>query len=447
MGRPSRVPRRAARYVTSIITRPPASVNGNLAAACELPHVPGMRALVYAVGLAATSCSSRPDVVTARQLPAAVKAQAAQVVAANTQLALAVYHQLPGGNALFSPFSISTAFAMLDAGAAADTDSELRQAMQQTLPTSTLQTVFGALLTSLGTGRSYDNYTLVTADRLFGQQGEPFEATFLDITKTTYQSELVQLDFAGGPSAALATINEWASTETGGKVATLFPTGSITGATLLVLASANVFQGKWATAFDASATANTSFAVDGQAAVSVPMMHSDPRATCSLASLAGGTLVLLPFGGGDLSFMALVPTQAGGLAALEDGLTTETLTAAVAAAVPHTACTVTLPKFTINASLSLKAIMTTLGAADAFTANAADFSGIDGAMDLYVQDAFHDALVTVDEQGTEASGSGSGSGQTVVQVDHSFAYGIYDNVTGSLLFFGRMLDPSLAPPL
>jgi hypothetical protein len=145
MGRPPTVPRRAARLCdfdhrdaasecqrkTVSRGQPCRHTRGStwvLAAERELHHVPGMRALAYSLGLLATACSSRPDVLAARQLPASVKADAAQVVAANTQLAVALYHQLPGGNTIFSPFSISTAFAMLDAGAAQDTDSQLRQA-------------------------------------------------------------------------------------------------------------------------------------------------------------------------------------------------------------------------------------------------------------------------------------------------------------------------------
>jgi serpin B len=404
-----------------------------------------MRALAYTVGLVATACSSRPDVLVARELPASVRADAEAVVASNTQFAIDVYRELPGGNTIFSPFTISTAFAMLDAGAAGDTDTQLRQILHFSLPTDTLQTAFGALLTSIDVGRGYDNYTLATADRLFGQQGEMFLPAYLTVTKTDFQAELQALDFSTNPDGSLTTINDWVSTQTDGKIPTLFPPGSIDAGTLLALANAILFEGKWPTPFDASLTADAQFAVDGQQPVTVPMMHSD-AISFSLAAVPGGTLALVPFAGGDLSFMVLLPNAAGGLAALEDGLTGQVLVNAAASAQRQSNCAVSMPKFTLPASFTLTTIMSTLGAPDAFTEGAADFFGIDGAMDLFVQKAFHDASITVDEQGADAAattGGGSGS-QTVLQVDHSFAYGIYDNVTGSVLLFGRMLDPSQA---
>ena len=85
--------------------------------------------------LAAAGCTtSKPDVLIARQLPAAIAADAATVVASNNQFACDFYGQLAPGNSFFSPFSISTALAMLDAGAAGQTDTELRNTLHFTLP-------------------------------------------------------------------------------------------------------------------------------------------------------------------------------------------------------------------------------------------------------------------------------------------------------------------------
>ena len=403
--------------------------------------------------LVVAGCSSRPDVLVARELPAAERANAASVVASNYQFAVDLYHQLPAGNSFFSPFSISTAFAMLDAGAAGETDSQLREVLQLTLAGNTLNAAYGALLASLDTGRGYGNYTLATADRLFGQTGEPFVPGFLDITKNNYEAELQQLDFTN-PSAATATIDQWVSSQTDGKIPMLFPAGSLNPSTRLVLANAILFKGTWHTPFDPSQTGPGSFAVDGGSAVTVPMMDA-VDVSLSTAAIPGGTLALLPFQGGDLSFLVLLPSAPGGLAALEANLSAATLTQWIASATAHDGWTVEMPKFTLPTSFSLNAIMQALGAPDAFTQGVANFSGIDGAMDLSVGLALHDAWITVDEQGAEAAGAtgigggGGGGGpppSNDLDVAQSFDFGIYDNVTGSLLFFGHMVDPSLAPP-
>ena len=85
----------------------------------------------------------------------------------------------------------------------------------------------------------------------------------------------------------------------------------------------------------------------------------------------------------------------------------------------------------------------------AFDPQTADFSGMDGARDLFIMEAYHQAFVQVDEVGTEAAGaSGITIGATAEPVggtflaNHPFLFLIRDNVTGSVLFLGRVVDPS-----
>jgi serpin B len=95
-------------------------------------------------------------------------------------------------------------------------------------------------------------------------------------------------------------------------------------------------------------------------------------------------------------------------------------------------------------------LLKNLGVATAFDPTMADFAGIDGKTDLFVQDAIHKATITVDEEGAEAAAAtgisvGGASGETdqpMLIADHSFALAIYDNVTGSILFLGRVQDPT-----
>jgi serpin B len=76
----------------------------------------------------------------------------------------------------------------------------------------------------------------------------------------------------------------------------------------------------------------------------------------------------------------------------------------------------------------------------------ADFSGMDGTRDLFIDDVYHKAFISVDEAGTEA-----GAATAVVmaralpetlRIDHPFIYLIRDTETNSVLFLGEVLDPS-----
>jgi serpin B len=403
-----------------------------LVAACDGAHAP----------------TPSQEVLTARQLPAAIQADATAVVQANNQFACDLYTKLAtgDGNLFFSPFSISTALAMVDAGAAGTTDAELRQTLGFTLPGDRLHAAYGALLHSLDTGRGFGAYTLATADRLFGQQGFAFQPAFLAITKDDYGAELQPVDFIGDAEAARTTINQWVSDQTDAKIPELFGAGSLDSSTRLALANAILFKGTWQTQFKPADTSNAPFARADGTSVTAPLMSKQD--SIATASIPGGRLGILPFRGQDLSMIILLPDAPGGLPALEAQLAGAALAQWIgAAATLGEDVEVVLPKFGVTSSFDLGGVLQALGIVSAFDPTTADLSGMDGQRDLFIQTAIHKAVVTVDEEGAEAAaatgiGVGTSSAPMPFSVDHPFLFLIYDNVTGSVLFLGRVTDPT-----
>jgi serpin B len=88
-----------------------------------------------------------------------------------------------------------------------------------------------------------------------------------------------------------------------------------------------------------------------------------------------------------------------------------------------------------------------MGMSDAF-GEKADFSGIDGTRLLYISELFHRAWGEVNEEGTEAAASTAaefrrrGPLPPIFRADHPFIFLIRDTRSGSLLFLGRLLDPT-----
>ena len=86
----------------------------------------------------------------------------------------------------------------------------------------------------------------------------------------------------------------------------------------------------------------------------------------------------------------------------------------------------------------------------AFTFPGADFSGVDDTKTLYLSQVIHEAVVTVDEKGTEAAAAaaagmvagGMPQKPTVFRADHPFLFLIRDLETGAVLFMGRVVDPT-----
>jgi serpin B len=70
--------------------------------------------------------------------------------------------------------------------------------------------------------------------------------------------------------------------------------------------------------------------------------------------------------------------------------------------------------------------------------------------DLYLSAVIHQAFVEVDEKGTEAAAAtgavvaarGIPAPPPVFRADHPFLFLIRENETGSILFMGRVVDPS-----
>ena len=107
----------------------------------------------------------------------------------------------------------------------------------------------------------------------------------------------------------------------------------------------------------------------------------------------------------------------------------------------------TMPKFNFDSSFSLKDALTALGMPIAFS-DQADFSGMTGNQDLTIADVVHKAYVAVDEQGTEAAAatgvvmSATAMMQNSLTINQPFIFVIRDIQTGSILFVGRVLNPT-----
>jgi serine protease inhibitor len=85
---------------------------------------------------------------------------------------------------------------------------------------------------------------------------------------------------------------------------------------------------------------------------------------------------------------------------------------------------------------------------DAFSDTKADFSGITGKRDLHIDHVIHQAVIDVNEEGSEAAaatavvmGIKSMSFDPVFQADHPFIFAIIHQATGLVLFLGRVADP------
>jgi serpin B len=166
----------------------------------------------------------------------------------------------------------------------------------------------------------------------------------------------------------------------------------------------------------------------------------------SYAQGDGWQAVRLPYAG-EASMLVIVP-DSGGFAGVEEQFGTELL-AQVTNSLRPADVILDMPKWESASTIDLKPPLLAAGITDLFDSGKADLSGIAASGGLFVQTAVHQANITVDEQGTEAAAAtalglaGSAAAQTVtLSIDRPFLYLIRDDVTGEILFVGRVLDPT-----
>jgi serpin B len=383
--------------------------------------------------------------------PAKAQEDRPALVEGNTRFALDLYAQLrqSEGNVAYSPYSISTALAMTRAGARGATADEMDKVLHFTLPQERLHPAAGALVRDLSAAPKgkKPNYQLTVANALWGQKNFGFLAEFRNLTRTDYGAELTEVDFVNAREEARKTINAAVEKQTNEKVKELLKPDHLTPATRLVLTNAIYFKAEWETKFPREGTREQPFQLTAERKVKVPTMAR----TAKFPYLDGDTfqVVELPYAGKDLSMLVLLPKKADGLPELEKALTAQKL-AEWHGKLREAEVLVYLPKFKMTGAFELKEVLKAMGMERAFDRNRADFSGMNGGHDLFIQNVIHQAFVDVNEEGTEAAGAtavvmglgGPPPRPVPFRADHPFVFLVRDNRSGSVLFLGRVADPT-----
>jgi serine protease inhibitor len=370
-------------------------------------------------------------------------------VAGNNAFAVALYQDLKdqSGNLIFSPFSISSGSAMTYAGARGQTGTEMAGALHFTLPQEKLHVAFGSLAARLDQVQRWNRVTLTTANSLWCQKDYPFSQKFLDLIGQRYFAEAQLVDFKSAESAR-TKINSWIQRKTKEKISSAIAPDQFTPNTKLVLCNAIYFKGKWENPFDEKNTKPGPFYLTPPESVTVPMMVRQ-KARFKATTIDDLALLELPYAGNDLSMIVLLPDAVDGLPEVEHKLTTDNLSRWIDQLVqsPQHELAVLLPRFKTTQSLDLKKELSALGVSALFSQTDADLSGMTGKPDLYISDAVHKAFIEVNESGTEAAAGTWLQAKTMgmrssFRADHPFIFLIRENQTGSILFLGRMVDPT-----
>lgn len=350
------------------------------------------------------------------------------------------------GNQFISPYSVSSAFALLYPGAAGETGAEIARVFGFDASAQVEAQQTRALADGLRAQAGGSEFTVANA--AWVERSMSLRSEYARTIRDTMGGTIEAVDFIRNQSAALRTINAWAARETRDRIPEILSEPDPTRR--LVLTNAVYFKGKWSDQFAANATRDGDFFTGASSRVPARLM----RQLTNARYFETPTFQAADFDYDDGAFALAVflPRERTGLAAFESELNGVNLTSWMdqLATAEHPRLDLTLPKVEMRSDYSLVPQLQAMGLRIAFT-EGADFSAITADEALAISDVIHKTFLAIDEEGTEAAAVTAIDMRTTsampgppppppieFKADHPFFIVLHHKPTRARLFMGRV---------
>lgn len=371
-------------------------------------------------------------------------------VDSNNVFAFTLFSKLKNRHSLFfSPFSISTAFAMAYSGANGETQEQIAHVMRFNIESDTVQVNFKKLIKSIN-DENEPGVQLEIANSVWAQKNYHFLGSYFNTVIDNYNSEIKSVDFITEPEETRQEINSWVKEKTNNKILNFFPKQSLSSSNRMVLVNACYFNCEWANAFPVKSIRKEQFfPFNKKESVNINFMNITER--YKYYEDEKFQVLEIPYKDTKMSFVIFLPLSIDSLGNDGDIFNYGYYTTAITLLKPQEV-EVSLPKFKLTQSYNLGNVLSDMGMHDAFIPNLADFSKMTGAKNLFISRVIHKSYIDVTEKGTEAVGvTGIAfsislqSKNPVIKIfnaNHPFFFVIRDNSTGSILFMGELVNPN-----
>ena len=350
----------------------------------------------------------------------------------------------PDANIVLSPSSLASGLGLAYLGARGSTAQAMAGVLHLPVTGPALAAELQARSAALR-GLSGPGVTVASSDQVWADPGLRTRASYLNAVATAYQAGVAKVPLQRDPVQAAAQIDRAIATATRGHIPQLLDGPSVHDLGW-VLTDALYLDAAWATPFDATNTKDGTFRTAGGRDVTAKFMTGGQfRRT----QAAGWTAVALPYRGGRLAMVALLPPASAGGCVLPSAAGLGAMTGALAQGAGSVTggTTVGLPKISLSTKASLKSLLGGLGLGIAFT-TAADFTGLSpDACCIGLLE--HAATLQVGEKGTVASAATAvgmtptaAEGPPQVMFDRPYLLLVTDTRTGEPLFLARVADPA-----
>lgn len=361
-------------------------------------------------------------------------------------------------NAVFSPFSVKLLLTLLYE--ASSPGSSTRQQLQAVLcerdinETRAFYEKFLVASTQANGDYEFDIGTKVFLDKMHGK----LAPEYTNLLEQSYHTKFDRVSF-NGTKATADQINTWCGKVTRGRITELVTEDTLQQ-TEMILANVLFLKASWKNSFLDEHTHDRAFEVGVNATVTTPFMRQIDLYDYADHAELGAEVLRLPYKGRQFSMNLILPHRNVSLEALAGALSTAMLNS-IADRFVREEVTVLIPKFRFNYGTLLNDALRDLGIRDIFNRNASlplltPFDDKPGKKtpEVSVSKILQKAGIEINEKGTLAfaateiqlvSKFGYDGLPIVFEANRPFLFYILDEETNTILFIGKVMDPTSSP--
>ncbi|XP_077523576.1 ipis-1-like [Amblyomma americanum] len=258
-----------------------------------------------------------------------------------------------------------------------------------------------------------------------------------------FDVDLKYVSFAEDAAGVRERANEWLRYLSAFECGDVFPEGSVSDTSSIMLASLTYLRADWKWQFRLQDTVRGAFHSAPMISRNVVMMRQSGRFPMADFDEIDATALELRYRRKDKSMVIFLPRKFDGLALLEQNLTADLLLRFLDELTDERDVIVTLPRFCAKQVIDLQETLSSMGVRDVFT-GFADLTGISGTNGYHVSQAMHCAVVCVKEKGQKLMTSEGGSEQfCMFTVNHPFMFCVVGRNPDAIFLMGSVRDVRL----
>jgi len=349
-------------------------------------------------------------------------------------------------NFVMSPISINTILAMLYSGAVRNSKQQMEDLLR--FPRG-YKDAYGRLTEVVS---RLSGVNISTANGIFTEKSLEVIKDFKRDVSCIFKGSFKSADFKQKPQKEVENINRWVQEATNGHIENLLSRADIDDNTRMVLINAIYFKGAWSKSFEPAGkkifySGHSEYDVKNKYRVEF-MRKKEVLRTKSTEYFE---VVQLPYKDETVAFYIVMPRGMSINVVAKKAVEHKTLIKTILdlKSMRKVNVQLTMPKFQVEKSVDLKAVLQHLGVTDIFQRGKANFGKIT-ADDIFVSKALHKARIEVNEYGTEAAAATAVSLSTfrtgstkpkAIIIDKPFMFFIKDEKHDVILFQGAFMKP------